>query len=147
VLALALVLVAVALPLVYKHRQVQALEAQVQAARTEALQAEQLRQEFEQLLAASNALVDQRKARPLAIAVLDEVTRILPDSTWLARLELNGSKVKLQGESANASEVATLILASELFTDARFDSPVTRVGTSARERFLISATIAGAAVK
>jgi general secretion pathway protein L len=147
VLALALVLVAVALPLVHKHRQVQALESQVQAARTKASQAEQLRQEFEQLLAASNALVDQRKARPLAIAVLDEVTRILPDSTWLARLELNGSKVKLQGESANASEVATLILASELFADARFDSPVTRVGTSARERFLISATIAEAAVK
>ena len=146
-LALALLLVAVALPLLHKHRHVQALEAQVQAARTEALRGEQLRQEFEQLLAASNALAVQRQARPLAIAVLDEVTRILPDSTWLTRLELNGSKVKLQGESANASEVATLIIASELFADARFDSPVTRVGAGERERFLISATIVGASGK
>jgi general secretion pathway protein L len=146
-LALVLLLVAVALPLVDKHRRVRALQAQVQVARAEALRAEQVRKEFEQLLAASNALAVQRKAHPLAIALLDEVTRILPDSTWLTRLELNGSKVKLQGESANASEVATLILASELFADARFDSPVTRVGTSQRERFLISATITGAPVK
>lgn len=141
-LALVLVLVAVAVPLVQKHQQVQALEVRVEAARVQALQAEQLRKELAQLVLASNALVEERKARPLVIAVLGQVTRTLPDSTWLTRLELNGSKVKLQGESANASEVATLLLATEMFTDAHFDAPVTRVGTSARERFLISATIA-----
>lgn len=140
-LAAVLLLLAVIVPLAQQRSMVSELGAKVQAVREKALEAEQTRKELEQLMAATTALVAERNARPLVIGILDEVTRILPDSTWLTRLEINGSKVKIQGESSNASEVATLMLGSAMFPDARFESPVTRNPRTANERFVISANI------
>ena len=136
-----LLAVAVVVPLVQKQRVVSRLEEQVRAAREIAMEAERVRDELQRQLAESNVVVDRRNERPFAIQVLDEVTRLLPDSTWLTRVEIAGETVKLQGESANASEVATLMMASTLFSDAQFDSPVTRDLHTQQERFVISAKL------
>ncbi|MFQ5937551.1 MAG: PilN domain-containing protein [Acidiferrobacterales bacterium] len=140
-LATVLVIVAGALPFVQKVNVAHQLEARVEQAKEKALSAQRVRKELEQLVAQANTLIKKRKEQPSAIRVVDELTRILPDSTWLNRLELAGVRVKIQGESANASRVATLMEDSALFTDARFDAPVTRNPRTEKERFLISAKV------
>ncbi len=146
-LALLLLVIAVLVPLVQKHRMVRQLEAEVQQARETAMQAQQIRQELEQLVAESNVLAERRNERPLVIQVVDEVTRLLPDNTWLTRVEVADGKVKMQGESSNASDVATLIVGSALFSDASFEAPVTRDLQTQQERFLISANLKGVSKK
>ena len=146
-LALLLLAAAALVPLVQKHRAVKQLEAEVQEIRETAMQAQQIRQELEGLVAESSVLAKRRNERPLVIQVVDELTRLLPDSTWLTRIDIAGAKVKIQGESANASEVATLMVGSALFSDASFEAPVTRDLRTQQERFVISANIRRAGEK
>lgn len=140
--ATALLVTAIALPFVQKINAVTQLETEVKQARQEAIMAEQVRTELEQLVVEVNALANKRKERPIVIQVVDELTHLLPDSTWITRLEVGEMRVKIRGESSNASDLATLIVNSALFNDASFDSPVTRNPKTDQERFVISATVA-----
>ena len=92
------------------------------------------------MLAEERALVERRKQRPAALQVLHELTLLLPDDSWLSHLELNGSRVRLRGESLNASELVRAIEKSAGFADASFDGSVTRDPSAERERFAVSAT-------
>lgn len=138
---LALLLVAgnVAIPLMRKADMVAELERQVREARTQALRAEAARSALESVLAEERALVQRRKERAAALQMLEELTRLLPDDSWLSHLELNGSRVRLRGESANASDLVRAIEKSAVFTDVSFDGSVTREPNALRERFSISA--------
>jgi general secretion pathway protein L len=136
-----LVLAAAALPLAQKMQAVDALEPQIGALRKDALLAEQARKDLARLAAEENALVERRKQRPTAIRTVHELTRLLPDTTWLSHLDVNGPRVRIRGESSNASEVLKAIERSALFTDASFDGSVTRDPGSERERFAITASV------
>jgi len=140
VCAALLLVAAFALPFAQKMQTVQRLEKELEEVRKEALLAEQVRKELEQLVAEENALVNRRNQRPAAIQVLQDLTQLVPDSTWLNHLELAGARVKIRGESANASELVTTIENSAMFKGATFDGSVTRDPKSDRERFAISAT-------
>jgi general secretion pathway protein L len=135
-----LLVAALALPFVQKAQSVARLEQELEDVRKEALAAEQARKALEQLAAEENALVQRRRQRPAAIQVVQEITRLLPDSTWLNQLELTGTRVKIRGESSNASELVTSIEKSGVFKGAAFDGSVTRDPRTERERFAISAT-------
>lgn len=139
-LAVFLLSTAVALPFVQKLNAAARLEREVAAARQEAQTAGEVRKELERRVAEEQSLVGRRRARPSVIEVLDEVTRLLPDSTWLNRLELSNGRVRLRGESADASGLATLIEHSALLRDASFDASVTRDVRNEQERFVLSAT-------
>jgi general secretion pathway protein L len=75
--------------------------------------------------------------------VLHELTRLLPDHSWLARLELDGSRVRLRGESLNAAELVAALEGSALFADASLEGSVTRDPGTDRERFALSASARG----
>lgn len=129
-----------ALPLVQKMQTVERLEKQLAEARAEALRAEQVRKQLEQLVKEESALIERRKERPAAIQVLHELTTLLPDSVWLSHAELAGTRLKIRGESPNASELVSSIENSAMFQGASFDGSVTRNPRTDRERFAISAT-------
>lgn len=133
----------VALPLVRKADTAAELERWVREARTQALRTEAARKALDGLLAEERALVERRKQRPAALQVLYELTLLLPDDSWLSHLELNGSRVRLRGESLNASELVRAIEKSAVFADASFDGSVTRDPNAERERFTVSATARG----
>jgi general secretion pathway protein L len=137
--AAVLLLAALAVPLAHKSHALAQLEQELQEARKEALAAEQARKALDRLVREESALVQRRGQRLAAIEVLQALTRLLPDSTWLSHLELSGTRVKLRGESSNASELVTTLENSGVFKGAAFDGSVTREPKSERERFAISA--------
>lgn len=101
----------------------------------------QLREAMDQLVEESGQLVMRKQSSPMTVDVLNELSLVMPDHTWLRRFQLNEMRLTLQGESANASELIGLIEASNMFQDATFASPVVRDQKSDRDRFQITVNL------
>ena len=138
-LSLLLLIAAVSLPLWDKRQLIRTLEPQVQAATAQAEAVRRLQEEVELLQAGARFLVEKKQSRLLTLQILNEVTRILPDDTWVNRLEIKGSEVQLQGESTAVAALIPLIESSPILENARFRSPITQVARSDAERFHLSA--------
>ena len=77
------------------------------------------------------------------LEIMDELTRILPDDTWITRLDMKGSELQIQGQSSSAAAVIPLIESSSILQNPSFRSPVTQAPRSEDERFHLSAEIRG----
>ena len=75
--------------------------------------------------------------RPLV--AIAELTRMLPDDTYLTQLQLLQRKVTISGRSASASRLIGSLAAGDQLRNPAFAAPVTRIGTS--EAFTISVEI------
>src|SRR4029077_229266 len=81
--------------------------------------------------------------------VLEDVTHLLPDDTWLTQLELKNvsrgkdaqRELSLRGESANAGRLVTLLEDSKLFTQAAPRSPTTKIQPGPGEIFDVAAQL------
>jgi len=88
-----------------------------------------------------SAVAEERARRPLMVEILDELTRRLPDQHWLASLTIRGRDLKISGFSDASSEILRLLDASEMLSDVRFGSPVTRDPRLNTDRFTITAVL------
>lgn len=136
-----LALVAIATPWLQRQAAVDALEARIASVRKESDAVDKLRQQIDTLTKESRFLVEQKKAAPIAVMVLNELTRILADDTWLYQFELNGTELQMQGESSASSAIIGVVEASPAFKNAQFRSPVTQNRTTGNERFNLSADV------
>ncbi len=81
--------------------------------------------------------------------VLEELTRLLPDTTWIWNLKYNGKEIELSGFADSASDLIPLLDKSSLFEKVEFLAPVTKEmqmrgdGNKEKERFKIKAKIEG----
>jgi general secretion pathway protein L len=140
-LAIALLISAVSLPLLNQRHTIKVLEARLELLNGRADTVRQLRAQVERLEGESRFLVNKKQSRPLVLELVSELTRILPDDTWITRLDFSGLEFQLQGQSKAAAALIPLIESSPLFQNARFRSPVTRIGRTDDERFHLSAAI------
>jgi general secretion pathway protein L len=128
-------------PLLAKRVHLRELERAVAAAQVEAQEVAALRERLERIDASARALVERKRSTPLVADLLDEVTRVLPDDTWLTRFEVSGDEVQLQGESAAAAALIPLLQASPMLADPRFRAPVTQNPREQAERFDLSCRV------
>ena len=132
-------LVALLLPIYQKREQVITLLPQVNIAAQQAQAADALHQQLDRAQSEYNFLLQKRYAMPTSLQLLSEVTRILPDDTWLQSFELRstskGREVQLQGETGVAGKMIELFEQSPLLTGASFKSPVTQAPGSQASRF------------
>jgi general secretion pathway protein L len=89
----------------------------------------------------SHGLDAKKKLAPVAVVVLDELSVLLPDSTYLAELSLDAGRLRITGVSANAAELVPLLEESGYFKNAVFYAPTTRLTGGATDRFSIEATV------
>jgi general secretion pathway protein L len=137
-----LLVAAITIPIVQKNHAIAEVEAQVQAAAAEARQGAELRQDLEKMAAASQFLVDKKASDVMIVEVIDEISRILPDHTWIARLDLSGTELQIQGQSSASSSLIRIIESSPWFENARFASPVVQIAGTDNDRVHIVATVA-----
>lgn len=142
-LALILIAAASCLPL-WQQRSiiVQQLLPGTVAAQQEAEQILALRNSLDSAVAASRFLIQKRQRTPLAIDLVNELTKILPDGTWIERLEIRGDELHLRGQSSEASNLIALVEGSKWFQNATFRSPVTNDTRTGKDRFYLFAKIA-----
>lgn len=139
VLAVLLLVGAVSLPLLHKARVVRTLQPMLDVAASKAQVAQKLREKVDALKAESQFLVEKKQQSLLVLEVMDELTRILPDHTWLTRLEISPTEVQVQGQSTSSGALIPLTESSPLLHNARFRSPVTQIPRTNEERFHLSA--------
>lgn len=144
IIALALAAATVYLPLDRQRRTADLLTAEAERARAGAMVAARLRDEVAKLTKASAFLSQRRQSTPKAVELLDELTGLAPDHTWLQQLRIQEKEVRLTGLSGAASSLIGVIEQSPMFAEVRFRAPVTQDTRSGKERFTLSAGIVGA---
>ena len=140
-LAALLAAVAIAYPLVHQKIQLISLDDEISNVSQAAIAAEQTRDEIAEAVRQGGFFADKWMKMPTKIRLLNELTRIVPDDTWLARVQILGTTVRIHGESEGASSLIGLIEASELLRDVRFSSPVTKNPRTSNDRFVIEAQV------
>ncbi len=142
-------LTASGVPLLQKREYAIALGAQTAVAEQRALAADALRQQLETMRDDYNYVLAKKYAYPSMVQVLDEVTRALPDDTWLTQLDVKTSgrgkdmlrEVYLRGESANAGKLISMLEDTKLFEQAAQRSPTTKVQGGPGEVFDLGARV------
>ena len=148
--ALALVaLVAVILPVWQKRDYAIGIVNRAEAARQQAAVSEQLRGELERAAADYNFALERKYAFPPVVRVLDTVTRLLPDDTWLTQLEIRtlprgrdrDHEIVMRGESANAGKLIPILEESGLVAQVAPRSPTTKIQPGPGEVFDLGAQL------
>ncbi|GKT22025.1 PilN domain-containing protein [Acidovorax sp. SUPP3334] len=73
--------------------------------------------------------------------VLDKLTQLLPDDTYLQSFRLQGSKVTIVGMTGNAAALMQVLGNEPGLREVRAPSAATRMGNSAKETFAIEFTL------
>ena len=133
--------IALLIPIQRQETYLTDLRQRVDAARERAMSSLALKQEMDATRGRLASLLRSRSENGSVVEHIEELTRVLPDDTWLNRLEIRDGELHFQGFSGSASALVGVVEASELFRDARFGSPITRDARSGRERFHVSAKL------
>lgn len=97
-----------------------------------------LRQQLEELRrqAALAQELQQNLSKDLPLAsVIDALSQTLPDDTWLDRIEINGSEIRISGLTGNATELVAHLGREPRFAEARASVASVRDNTQNKERF------------
>lgn len=86
-------------------------------------------------------LAKRKQTSPASVMVLDAVSRVLPDSTYVTELRVEGDKMQVVGLTQDAPSLIKLMEQSPQFTRATFFAPTTRSQGDPGERFHIEAHI------
>jgi len=87
------------------------------------------------------ALERRKRETPASVIVLDALTQVLPDHTYVTELHMAGTKLQIVGITRDAPSLIPLIEQSQHFTRATFYAPTTRSSSEPGERFHIEARI------
>ncbi|HSZ12388.1 MAG TPA: PilN domain-containing protein [Rhizomicrobium sp.] len=120
------------------------IEDRLEQERISALSVAHLHAEISQVRKRAEFLGHERAAS-LFVETLADLTRILPDDTWLSEIEMNNAKVRIQGNSKAASNLIAIIDRSGRFANAQFEAPVMRGQGDASDRFDLSFDVRGTA--
>ena len=102
---------------------------------------EQLRDRVQAEQQVYNLLSEKKRTQPSALLLLDELTRLLPQDTWVQQLNLNGNTLQIQGDTGSASKLIGLIENSRVLSGASFTAPLTKGAGENTEHFQLSAQV------
>jgi general secretion pathway protein L len=143
--ALAVLLV----PLLQKREYAIALNTQTESARVQAEAADALRTRLERQQGDYNYALAKKYAYPGTVQIVDDITRLLPDDTWITQLEIKSvtrgkdisRELTLRGESANAGALISTLEDSKLVEQAALQSPTTKLQPGPGEVFVLGSRL------
>lgn len=142
-----LMLAALALPVLFESQAVDKLKEQITAIERDAKNTKSLQAEVDALVDETKELIDKKTEKPPVVEILDTLSKLIKDDTWLAYAQYSSGQLQVQGESPAASTLISVLEASDIFANAKFVSPVTRDNVTKLERFQITVDITKAGEK
>jgi general secretion pathway protein L len=133
---------AVFTPLQRAHRTLATLQQTLATVKERADESMRLQKQVDAAIQESGFLAARKRQVPVASEVLNALTHLLPDDTWLSELEIAKSEVHINGYAASASAILSLVDQSQRFFAAAYRSPVVQDLQANREQFNIAARIA-----
>lgn len=118
---------------------VEALSDQSEAVQREARAVAKLRDSLEEAAKAANFLAIEKSRQPSMVLLLDDLTRRLPDDTWLERLSFGRGEVSLTGQSGQAAKLLEILQESTLLRSPALSGPIQPDTRSGKDRFNITA--------
>ncbi|MEP7154186.1 MAG: PilN domain-containing protein [Betaproteobacteria bacterium] len=141
-LAVALGLLALLLPIWQKREQVIELSPLVGKASAEFEINQRVFDEYTKLANEYNYITGKKESQHPSLAILEELTRISPDTTFVQSLEMKSSpktrEITLTGEAQAASRVIEVLEQSPMFQNASQKSPTRRGSLGTNEWFNIA---------
>jgi len=138
-----IVLLVVACMSAWLHNRAVALQAmrdEVEAMRGDAARVKDLRQRLTDSAGASGFLARKKTDAPSVLPVLEDLTRRLPDDTWLERFTLNGTgQIGFQGQSPQAARLIDALKGAATIGEPSFQGTIQSDPTSGKERFYMQA--------
>ena len=136
-----LIVVALASPFVAQEQRLRGQRSEIERLAPDLAAARRLARRVEATEAREQARQGFMQSRVSMTVLLEQVTRTLPDHTWLVSLQAADGRLTLEGRSSEATSLVTLLNAAPGLSDARFDAPVTRDPVTGADRFRLGATI------
>jgi len=146
---LALAGAALLLPIWQKRDYLIALNQQTDQAKNQADASDLLRSELERKTGEYNHVLTRKYAYPATVQLLEDLTKLMPDDTWLLQLELKSTsrdkqphkELLVRGESGNAGRLVAAFEESKLFAEAAPRSPTTKIQPGPGEIFDLGALL------
>jgi general secretion pathway protein L len=133
-----LLLAAMVYPVWQEMQAVTVLKSQIKALEKDTHYVDEQQLEIDALSNQTQNLINIKNQSPELIAVLNELSHLLKDDTWLTNLQYSDKHMQIQGQSPMASALISTLEASRYFSKVSFVSPLTQDKTTGLERFQIS---------
>ena len=86
-------------------------------------------------------LAEKKRQGPLVVVVLERLSELLPDDTYVTDLNLDGNRLRLSGVSRQAADLVLLLERSGHFRNASSYAPTMRIAGTSADRFSIEAVV------
>ena len=106
-----------------------------------AMQSAELKRQLRDAIEGASFLADKKAEQAVTVDVLAEITRLVPDDTWLERLSFIGNQVQLQGQSARADKLIGILTDSRCLSKPQFQGIIQPDGATGKERFSLAADL------
>jgi general secretion pathway protein L len=116
------------------------LQARIAHAKPVAAAVQNLAQQVGQANEALSFFQSRRNEVP-PLAILDELTRLVPTDSWVKQLSVRGRAVEIDGNSPRATDLVSQVDGSAVFENPHFRSPITLAPDGKSERFDLSLDI------
>jgi general secretion pathway protein L len=134
-----LMVIVMAQSLWLREHQVKVIGEAIDDVRAEAQAVQQIRKQIDDASEAASFLQVRKTENGYKVEMLAELSRILPQDTFLDRLSMHEGTIQVQGKSGNAQSLIELINASPYFENACFRGPTRLDNRSGKEIFDLSA--------
>ncbi len=129
------------LPVWLEHRTVNVLQEKIDAIEKDAKGVKSLQLEIDGIINETRLLIAEKNAAPTIVDMLNTLSMLMKDNTWMSYLQYADGHLQIQGESPAASALLGVLEDSKLFANARFISPVTQDKISGQERFQVTVDV------
>lgn len=137
-LSLVLILIGMSAVLENRLQAVTAMEGEVESQRAAARLTAGKREQLAQAAAAANFLAQQKRSQPSMVRTLSDLTHLLPDDTFLERLNVSKGELSITGQSAKAAQLVERLQDSTMLESPALNGPVQPDGRTGLDRFTLT---------
>ena len=128
----------IVIPVWFEYQTVNTLTEKARKLEKETQEIKTLQLEIDALMEETQQIVNEKTNTPSVLTMLNTLSALMKDDTWLAYLQYADGQLQIQGESPAASTLIAILDDSEAFDNPEFVSPVMQDSISKQERFQIT---------